>query len=154
MSAGPTRRAGRVVIAGLLLALCLPGRALPGEPPRFPSPHITAEQWQALYDEVRAKADAQDISRPELPGIIAIAVSSEFTVYYFTAPGPVHPAVIIQRMALQDGQMRVGYSGYFAGSEEAFAKWFDSFRRRSEGVRDVLQPPDLICPDGMAPPCP
>ncbi|MBX6321591.1 MAG: hypothetical protein IRY94_07180 [Rhodospirillaceae bacterium] len=122
--------------------------------PRFASPHITPEDWQRFYDEVRSKPDARDISRPDVTGVIAISVPSERTVYYFTKPGPVHPAVIIEEIVVRDGRLTLRYSGYYAGSEAAFAQWFDSFRRRSQGVRDVLQPPAVGCANPEAVPCP
>jgi hypothetical protein len=55
---------------------------------RFPQAHITADQWQTFFDEVKAKPGAQDISRPERPNITAIAVPAEKTIYLFTKPGP------------------------------------------------------------------
>ncbi len=122
--------------------------------PRFASPHITPEEWQSFYDEVRSKPGAQDISRPDVTGVIAISVPGERTVYYFTRPGPVHPAVIIEQVVLRDGRMTLRYSGYYAGSEAAFAQWFDAFRRRSQGVHDVLQPPAVGCADPQVVPCP
>ena len=141
-------------VLALLVVLCLAAPGLAAQMRRFPSPHITPEQWQTLFDEVKAKPGAQDISRPDVPGVLAISVPGESTVYYFTQPGPVHPAVIIQEIVSSSGQLRLRYSGYFAGSEKAFGQWFDAFRRRSEGVHDALQPPQLLCPDQPNQLCP
>jgi hypothetical protein len=154
----PSRK-GRGLFARAVLVLVLllafgvtAGKA--GELSRFPTPHITPEQWQILFDEVRSKPGSQDISRPDVPSVVAISVPGDLAVYYFTRPGPEHPAVSVEQLVPSHGQLRVRYSGYFAGSEKAFAQWFEAFRHRSEGVRDALQPPQLLCPDQPGQLCP
>ena len=105
---------------------------------------------------MKAKPGAQDISRPDFPAVVISVPGdhpNEVTVYYFTEPGPAHPAVIVEEVAPRDGKLRVRSSGYFAGAEPAFAQWFDSFRRRSLGVHDVLQPPQVLCPERQGQPC-
>jgi hypothetical protein len=134
--------AGRLWLVTLVVLLlgCLIAQAgTAAAAPRFPHPRITAAQWQILLDDVKAKPGAKDISRPDVPDVTAIVVPEEFTVYYFTKPGPAHPAVIIQHSEERAGNLRVAYTGYYAGSEPAFAAWFDAFRRRSQDVLKSLQ---------------
>src|SRR5262252_8453549 len=68
MAGFPSVATARRGALALLLALCLAVPATAAQMRRFPSPHITPEQWQALFDEVKAKPGAQDISRPDVPG--------------------------------------------------------------------------------------
>ena len=130
-----------VTIATLLLIICGGNYGLADQSRRFPQPRISAQEWQTYFDEVKAKSGAQDISRADRPDVVAIAVPSEQAVYYFTKPGGAHPAVVIAQVIQRGTAILIEHSGYFAGSEEAFAKWFGAFANQSEFVRTYLKSP-------------
>jgi len=106
---------------------------------RFAGSHITPAEWQAFFEEVRAKPGAHDISRPDVPSITAIEVPNELTIYFFTKPGwAAHPAVVVERVLRKANGTYLQHDGYFAGSEDAFASWFAAFTQRSQAIRSTL----------------
>jgi hypothetical protein len=88
---------------------------------------------------VKAKPGARDVSRADSPDILAIVVNPEFTFYYFTKSGPAHPAVVVEEIIKRDGAIYLQHYGYFAGSEEAFARWFGGFQKRTEAIREHMK---------------
>ena len=121
----------RAALFCLLTSALLSGTmALAEEIKKFPQPRITAEQWRTFFEEVKAKPGARNISRPDRPDVVVIAVPAEHAVYYFTKPGPAHPAVVIAQVIQQGTVISIRHTGYFAGSEEAFARWFGAFKSR------------------------
>jgi hypothetical protein len=135
------KSASYVLILALAITLSHLAHAQSDPPRRFPQSHITAQQWEEFFKEIKAKPDAQDVSRPQTPDITVIAVPSESTMYFFTRPGPAHPAVVVERVTQKDGHVYMNHTGYFAGSEEAFAKWFNAFQARSDSVRSSMKSP-------------
>lgn len=126
------------LVAFLLVAL-LTGEARADEAKRFPHSQITAAEWQTYFDEVRAKPGAKDVSRPDRPDIVVIDVESEHAIYCFTHGGPAHPAVVVEHIVQTNGGIGLQYDGYFAGSEEVFARWFAGFNARAKAVRQQMQ---------------
>jgi hypothetical protein len=127
----------RLAIGVAVLVAASMGRPLAADEPPFPQPHITAEQWQAFYDEVKAKPGA--VVEPPVGGVVRILVESEYAFYHFTTEGPAHPAVIIERiLQLEDG-VYVQSTGYFAGSEPAFAAWFAKVRESNAMLEEHLK---------------
>jgi hypothetical protein len=106
--------------------------------PRLPQSKITEAEWATFFNEVKAKPGAQDASRPDRPDIVAIAVEREGTMYYFTKPGPAHPAVVIAQVVQRDGTVFLRHNGYYAGSEQAFARWFKGFTDQVDKMRRSL----------------
>lgn len=127
-------------VFGITLALLMSVAASTAQSERrFPHSHITPAQWQAFLDEVKAKPGVQNISKPEQPGILALSVQSENTLYFFTNGGPAHPAVVVEQIIQDGGNIGLQHTGYFAGSEDAFAKWFNAFRARAAAVRESMK---------------
>jgi len=92
----------------------------------FPQDQITAEEWEALHTRVKTAPGARDESRGQ-PDLEVIAVPDEPTVYYFTAGGAAHPAVIALRTLRQSGTVAAMHmETYYVGSKDNFQKWFAS----------------------------
>jgi hypothetical protein len=122
--------------------LCWPMVAASADPDpdrRFPHSHITTDEWRSFFDEVRAKPGAKEIPVPEHPDIIRIEVPAEKAFYYFTNGGPAHPAVIIEHIVQMEAGLGLTQTGYFAGPEEPFARWFNAFRARTEMIREHIK---------------
>ena len=108
---------------------------------RFPHSQITADQWQIFLDEIKSRPGVQNVSRPGQPDILALAVPSENTLYFFTNGGPAHPAVVVEQVVQDGNGVSVRHTGYFAGSEQAFAKWFSTFHARDSAIREGTKSP-------------
>ncbi|HXW23665.1 MAG TPA: hypothetical protein VEK73_02870 [Xanthobacteraceae bacterium] len=129
----------RLLLAVLSIAGGVP-TAVSSEPAgRFPQSHITVAEWQTFLAEVKAKPGARDVSRPERPDILAIAVEPELTFYHFTKSGPAHPAVVVEQVIQRDGAIYIQQFGYYAGAEDAFAQWFGKFQERADAIREGLK---------------
>src|SRR5215831_15234623 len=114
----------RPLIFAALLFASTASSTIADDARRFASSHITPQEWQAFFDEVKAKPGARDISRGDVPSVTAIQVPSELTIYFFTRPGgAAHPAVVVERVVTKSGATYIQHDGYFAGSEDAFAEW-------------------------------
>ena len=119
------------------LALCgaaAAGAASPAPAQEFqpyPAPQITAEQWARYAEEVRQNYEpTAEILREE--NVIVFSDLRTRTFWVFTTKNhPAHPAWITRQMYEEDGQVRVRQIGYFAGSEEAFAKLFRDYQERN-----------------------
>jgi hypothetical protein len=132
----------RLAAPAVLVVLLLGALAAAGaeEARRFATSHITPQEWQTFYDEVRAKPGARDISRADVPSVTAIQVMSEWRVYYFTKPGwAAHPAVVIQQVVQMEDGTFIRTTGYFAGAEGPFAEWFLAFKQHNEEIRKTLR---------------
>jgi hypothetical protein len=92
---------------------------------RFSTDKITLQQWATLREEVLAKPN---IKRAEFANQLVITVEAERAIYVFTQPKhPAYPAVVI-RVVVKNGRGSiVKRMGHFAGSEAAFASWWQEF---------------------------
>jgi hypothetical protein len=114
-------------------------RVWPPPKPRFPQQQITAEQLQAEFEKMKADPTAGvPISPPRLPGTTMMLVGAEWSgIYYFTKPeSPAHPAMLFARIETDRKHGYVNLEGYFAGSQEAFATWFDAIEKMTREVYD------------------
>jgi hypothetical protein len=105
----------------------------------YPSPNITVDQWVKYAAQVRQNFEP---TADVLKGMNLIAFSDmrSRTFYIFTTKGhPAHPAWITRQMFEDGGQVRVRQIGYFAGSEEEFAKLFRDYQQRNEQLQEEVQ---------------
>ncbi len=125
----------RKTVVSVVLA-CLSAVSVAQEFKPHPRAGITAEQWQAYFDEVSARHgnDAQDIESEKL---MVFFDRTSGTSYAFTKPGhAAHPAWVTRQVRERDGKVGVAQIGYFAGREDEFAKLFRAYQQLNERMRD------------------
>lgn len=84
---------------------------------------------QTLLKEVKAKSGAK-ISQE--PGILRIEIREEKSIYFFTTEGhPAHPAVVIQKIIQENGNLMIETSGYTAGDRKIFEEWLNLFNQQT-----------------------
>jgi hypothetical protein len=121
------------LITASLWLLAAPALAQEYQP--YPSPRITPEQWARYGEQVRQNHGAS-LEIFEDKQLIAFSDESTRTFWVFTLKKhPAHPAWITRQMYEEDGQVRVRQIGYFAGSEDAFAKLFQEYLLRNEELK-------------------
>ena len=98
----------------------------------YPNPKITPAQWQAYFDEVKAK-HGESMQMRFAERLLLFNDKNTGTSYAFTQPEhPAYPAWVA-RTTVRDGQRtRVLQTGYYAGDQRAFANLFNAFRRSLE----------------------
>ncbi len=126
------------VAAGILCLIAAPSLAQEYQP--YPSPRITPRQWARYGEQVRQNYGAS-LQVFKDKRLIAFSDEHTLTFWVFTMKRhPAHPAWITRQVYEEDGQVRVRQIGYFAGSEEAFAKLFDEYLQRNEElIADVTR---------------
>jgi hypothetical protein len=112
--------------------------ALAQEYQPYPTPKITAEQWKSYAAQVRQNFEP---TAEVLKGknLVAFSDMRTRTFYIFTTKDhPAHPAWITRQMFEEGGQVHVRQIGYFAGSEEEFAKLFRDYQQRNQQLQDEV----------------
>jgi len=106
----------------------------------YPSPRITLEQWARYGEEVRQKHEAS-IEYFKDRQLFGFSDPDTRTFWVFTLKRhPAHPAWITRQLYEEGGQVHVRQIGYFAGSEEEFAKLFVEYQTRNEElIQDVAR---------------
>jgi hypothetical protein len=131
-------------LAGLALWLAAGvGAAAPAAAQEFqpyPQPKVTADDYARYAEEVRQSfgSTAQVVTEEN---VIVFSDMRTRTFYVFTTRDhPAHPAWITRQMVEEGGQVRVRQIGYFAGSEDAFARMFRDYEQRnSKLMEDVAR---------------
>jgi hypothetical protein len=101
----------------------------------YPSPRITPEQWARYGEQVRQN-HGSSLEVFEDKQLIAFSDAPTRTFWVFTLKKhPAHPAWITRQMYEEDSQVRVRQIGYFAGSEDAFARLFQEYLLRNEELK-------------------
>jgi hypothetical protein len=101
----------------------------------FADAPITLEQWTTYHAQVR---DALRSSVQERAAEMSVMYFDESTrtQYIFTLPNhPAHPAWIARRLVTRSGATTIEQVGYFAGSQEQFAAWFEAYQRSNEQMK-------------------
>jgi len=113
--------------------------ALAQEYQPYPTPRITPEQWAKYGEEVQQKHGATaEIFKDEK--LVAFSDPRTRTFWIFTLKDhPAHPAWITRQLYEEGGLVRVRQIGYFAGSEEEFAKLFHEFQQRNELLKEDVE---------------
>ncbi len=135
---GKKTRPARVVLC-LAVAFGSAAPALAQEFQPYPSPNITVDQWADYAAQVRQNLES---TAELLKGMHLIAFSDmrSRTFYIFTTKDhPAHPAWITRQMVEDGGQVRVRQIGYFAGSEEEFAKLFRDYQQRNAQLLEDVE---------------
>ena len=133
------RRIAAQVILCLATALGSAALALAQEYQPYPSPRITVEQFSSYAEQVRQNFGS---TAEVMMGMHLIAFSDmrTRTFYIFTTKDhPAHPAWITRQMFEEDGQVHVRQIGFFAGSEEQFAKLFRDYQQRNAQLVEDVQ---------------
>ena len=141
-----TARLFTALLAGLLLAG--PGMAEEGR--RFPKEHITVENWSTYLAEVKA-----------LPGVILKEDEMQTTItqekpslaiYSFTtAKNPAHPGIVVRTLVKSDEGYGITRTGYYAGSVDEFARWWQAFDALDQELKADLAEPSKGPPDDTTP---
>jgi len=101
--------------------------------------NVTAGEWVKYGEEVRLlhEATAEIFKDKQL---VAFSDLRTRTFWIFTMKKhPAHPALITRQMYEEGGQVLVRQIGYFAGSEEEFAKLFREYQERNELLKESVE---------------
>ncbi len=125
------------LVTGTLWLMAAPALAQAYQP--YPSPRITPKQWTRYGEEVRAHHGASvEVFKDRK--LVAFSDEATRTFWVFTLKKhPAHPAWITRQMYEEGGQVRIRQIGYFAGSEEAFAKLFREYQERNEQLVEEVE---------------
>ena len=131
------------VLVGVLTLLISGSIARAIEYKPYATPRVTEEQWTAYFQEVKA---AHGTSIQEIRDQHLVVFHGGGVSYAFTQPGhPAHPAWITRRIVEKEGGLHIEQIGYFAGSEEPFAKLFADYQalnnRMIEAIRQKKNSP-------------
>lgn len=125
------------LIAIVLGLSVLPALAQEYQP--YPSPRITPEQW-AKYGETVRQYHGASLELFKDKQLVAFSDPRARTFWVFTLKEhPAHPAWITRQMYEEGGLVRVRQIGYFAGSEEEFAKLFGEYQKRNEELKEDVE---------------
>jgi len=125
-------------LAGML-GLVVSSALLAQEYQPYPSPQITPEQW-ANYGETVRRYHGDSLEIFQEKKLVAFADQRTRTFWVFTMKDhPAHPAWITRQAYEEGGQVRVRQIGYFAGSEEEFAKLFLEYQKRNEELKEDVE---------------
>ena len=135
---GKINPVARVVLC-LAAAFGSAAPALAQEYAPYPSPQITVQQWASYAELVRQNLGS---TAEILKGMNLIAFSDmrSRTFYIFTTKDhPAHPAWITRQMTEEGSQVHVRQIGYFAGSEQEFAKLFRDYQQRNQQLQEDVE---------------
>jgi len=117
----------------LTAALSVAAASCPAPTALYPSPKISREQYQDLFDSVTRRPDTH--CKVFGPQQLQCNSDSLPELWWFTRPGhPAHPAASRGQM-MYNAQTRetcLMRDGYFAGPEAAFASWLGELKRYDE----------------------
>ncbi len=136
MNGKKNRLANVILCLAVTLGSAAPALAQEFQP--YPSPKITVEQWKNYATQIRQNFES---TAEVLKGknLVAFSDPRSRTFYIFTTKDhPAHPAWITRQMVEDGGQVRVRQIGYFAGSEEEFAKLFSEYQERNQQLQDEV----------------
>jgi len=125
------------LVTGTLWLMATPALAQEYQP--YPTPRITPEQWAKYGEEVRQNhaATAEIFKEKKL---VAFSDPNTRTFWIFTMKDhPAYPAWITRQLYEEGGQVRVRQIGYFAGSEDEFAKLFQEYQQRNELLKEDVE---------------
>jgi hypothetical protein len=125
------------LVTGILWLMAAPALAQEYQP--YPSPKITQEQWARYGEQVRQNHGAS-LEVFEDKQLIAFSDERTLTFWVFTLKRhPAHPAWVTRQVYEEGGQIRVRQIGYFAGSEDEFAKLFLEYQMRNEELKAAVE---------------
>ncbi len=100
---------------------------------RFPTDKITAEQYQAYLEEVRAITGSKSY---EVADQLVVEAMGDNTIYVFTMPKhPAHPAVVKRKIVQKGDGVYILRQGHYAGSRSAYDRWWHEFDALDDAIR-------------------
>jgi hypothetical protein len=127
-------------ILGFVLCFCLAATLAQADMGRrFAHSQITRVEWASYLAEIKSTPGVEALTTPSRPESITYFVAAEQSAYCFTTGGPAYPAVIVTRVVERDGKVRMQNFGYFAGDEDAFSAWFQSFAKLGPEIEARLK---------------
>jgi hypothetical protein len=112
---------------GLAIVACAALAANAQEFRPHPQARITAAQWQAYFDEVKAKHKATEQAF-DAEHLVLYNDAKTLMSWAFTTPGhPAHPAWVTRQPVTDGTQVKIRQIGFYAGDEEAFRKLFATY---------------------------
>jgi hypothetical protein len=125
-------------LAALIMSLGFLAGARAQEYMPYPTPRITAGQWESYLAMVKSKFQATEQQLPE-QRLIVFRDDSTRTQYSFTTKDhPAHPAWITRQIVKANGDVNIRQIGYFAGSEVEFAELFRAYLDLNTRMRQRL----------------
>ena len=101
-----------------------------------PQARITAGQWQAYFDEVKAKHGATE-QQFQAENLVLYNDSKSLMSWAFTTPGhPAHPAWVTRQPVTDGDQVKIRQIGFYAGDEAAFRKLFATYLVLTSKMQD------------------
>ncbi len=122
-----------------IVASLLAGPATAQEFQPYAAPQISTEQFARYAALVRQHygATAELVTEED---VIVFSDLRTRTFWVFTTKDhPAHPAWITRQMFEENGQVSVRQIGYFAGSEQEFARLFRSYQERNAQLMEDVQ---------------
>ena len=116
----------------LSLGLIIGGSAHPQVvEPRFPAPQISVQEWQSYLAEVNAMPGVH--CEDTLDNEYLCESNTLTSIWIFTREGhAAHPAVACGALVTnkRGDVSSISFGGYYAGSEDAYRKWYDPALRK------------------------
>ena len=113
---------------GVAILACAASVSAPGQEFRpHEQAHISAAQWQAYFEDVRAKhgATEQKFAQEHL---VLFNDPQSLMSWAFTLPGhPAHPAWVTRQPVTDGNHVKIRQIGFYAGDEQAFRKLFATY---------------------------
>jgi hypothetical protein len=104
----------------------------------YQEPRITEAQWNEYYLEVSTKF-AKSLREIEADNLQMFFNEATFVTYTFTKSGhPAHPAWITRLVVAAADKVTISQHGFYAGSEQEFEKFADSFKALNERLKNSL----------------
>jgi hypothetical protein len=104
-----------------------------------PHAHITAQEWQAYFDQVKARHARTERPFPNEHLVLFDDAATRMT-WTFTTPGhPAHPAWITRQPVEDLGQVKIRQIGFYAGDEAEFTKLFKTYLAMTEVMRRQIE---------------
>jgi hypothetical protein len=106
----------------------------------YPDAHITAAQWTAYFDKVKAARGAAMKTYADLHLVTFDSDRPGGILFAFTQPGhPAHPAWVARRLVQTGGNLSMDQVGYFAGQEPPFAAMFEQYQELSNKAIEAMR---------------
>jgi hypothetical protein len=127
----------RVFVAAILAVFACIGAAQEFKP--HPHARISREEWQAYYDNVRARHNATERAFPNEHLVLYDDALTKMS-WAFTLPGhPAHPAWITRQPVQDLGQVKIRQIGFYAGDEAEFTKLFKTYLAMTDLMRRQME---------------
>ena len=116
----------------LWLAGCLSMAAPAAESVLYPPrPQLSPSEWLQLRSQVMGQTDVE--CEPRTPLMRRCASDAMRTIWWLTEVGhEAHPGMVRQALVSKGGKVVLETSGYFAGDQTAFGRWYREILRNDQ----------------------